>query len=157
MPGQDRLESSGPNDSDRTRRVVPVVAERLRVGRRKTVTGRVRVSKRLRSSTVVVDEPVVREEVTVRRVAVGRFVDGPVPDRYEDGALVVSVVEEVPVVVRRFRLVEELRIRRRRLTVPRRQPVTLRREEADVRREPDGARGRRPNLKNVTRSGASRT
>lgn len=157
MPGQDRLEPSGSNDRDRTRRVVPVVAERLRVGRRKTVTGRVRVLKRTRSSTVVVDEPVVREEVTVQRVAVGRFVDGPVPDRYENGALVVSVVEEVPVVVRRFRLVEELRITRRRLTVPRRQPVTLRREEADVRREPDGSRRRRPNLKNVTRSGASRT
>lgn len=134
---------TAPLDDD-PGRVVPLVAERLRVGRRERETGRVRVSRRTRASTIVVDEPVVRHEVTVERVRVGRFVDGPVPDRVENGALVVSVVEEVPVVVRRFRLVEELRLRRRRLTVPRRQPVTLRREEAVVRREPGGRRARRP-------------
>jgi stress response protein YsnF len=122
------------------RHVLPIVAERLQVNRRRVTVGRVRVTKKTRHRDVVVDEPVVREDVLVRRVAVGRFVDGPVPERYVNGRLIVSVLEEVPVVVRRLRVVEELHIERRRQTVKRSQRVTLRREEPIIEREqPPGA------------------
>jgi len=77
-----------------TPRVVPIAAERLRVDRRRVTVGRVRVTKKTRQRDVLVDEPVVTEDVVVRRVPVGRFVDGPVPDRYVDGRLIVSVLEE---------------------------------------------------------------
>lgn len=117
------------------RHVVPIVAESLRVDRRRVTVGKVRVSKKTRSRDVVVDEPLVYEDVRVRRVAVGRFVDGPVPDRYVNGRLIVSVMEEVPVVVRRLRVVEELHIERRRQTVRRPRRVTLRREEPIIERE----------------------
>jgi stress response protein YsnF len=122
------------------RRVVPIVAERLRVDRRRVTVGKVRVSKKTRYRDVVVDEPGIHEDVFVRRVAVGRFVDGPVPDRYVDGRLVISLLEEVPVVVRRLRVVEELHIERRRQVVRRPRRVTLRREEPIIERE----RPRRP-------------
>jgi stress response protein YsnF len=118
-----------------SRRVVPIVAERVRVDRRRRPIGKVRVTKKTRYRDVVVDEPVVREAVSVRRVAVGRFVDGPVPDRYVDGRLIISVLEEVPVVVRRLRVVEELHVERRRQTVRRRQRVTVRHEEPVIDRE----------------------
>lgn len=118
-----------------TPRVVPIAAERLRVDRRRVTVGRVRVTKKTRQRDVLVDEPVVTEDVVVRRVPVGRFVDGPVPDRYVDGRLIVSVLEEVPVVVRRLRLVEELHIERRRRTVRRSERVTLRRQEPIIERE----------------------
>jgi stress response protein YsnF len=117
------------------RRVLPVVAERLRVDRRRVTVGTVRVTKKTRYRDVVVDEPVAHEEVHVRRVPAGRFVDGPVPDRYVNGRLIVSILEEVPVVVRRLRVVEELHIERRRQMVRRPQRVTVRRDDPIIERE----------------------
>jgi len=115
--------------------VVPIVAERLRVDRRRVTVGTVRVKKKTRYRDVVIDEPVAHEEVRVRRVPAARFVDGPVPDRYVNGRLIVSILEEVPVVIRRLRVVEELHIERRRTTVRRSQRVTVRRQEALIQRE----------------------
>jgi uncharacterized protein (TIGR02271 family) len=129
-------------ESRKTRWVVPIVAERLRVDRRRVTVGTVRVAKRTRYRDVVVEEPVAREEVLVRRVPAARFVDGPVPDRYVNGRLIISILEEVPVVIRRLRVVEELHIERRRTTARRSQRVTVRRQEALIQRE--GAR--RPSL-----------
>lgn len=123
---------------DGRRRVVPVIAERLRVGRRRVAVGRVRLTKVTRTREVVVDETGARDEVVVRRVPVGRFVDRPVPDRYVDGTLIVSVLEEVPVVVTRLRIVEELHITKRRTRVRRPRRVTLRREEPIIERRPGG-------------------
>ena len=117
------------------RRVLPIVAERLRVDRRRVTVGTVRITKKTRYRDVVVDEPVAHEDVRVRRVPAGRFVDGPVPDRYVNGRLIVSILEEVPVVVRRLRVVEELHIERRRQVVRRPQRVTVRREEPIIERE----------------------
>src|SRR6185436_18586732 len=97
-------------ESRKTRWVVPIVAERLRVDRRRGTVGTVRVKKKTRYRDVVIDEPVAHEEVRVRRVPAARFVDGPVPDRYVNGRLIVSILEEVPVVIRRLRVVEELHI-----------------------------------------------
>lgn len=96
--------------------------------------GTVRVTKKTRSQDVVVHEPVGHEVVHVRRVPAGRLVDAPVPDRYVNGRLIVSVLEEVPVVIRRLRVVEELHIERRRTTVRRSRTVTLRRHEATIER-----------------------
>jgi uncharacterized protein (TIGR02271 family) len=131
------------------RRVIPVFAEQVRVGRRRVPTGTVRITKRTRTRAVIVDVPLVREDVVVRRVPVGRFVDAPVPPRWEDGALVVSVLEEVPVVVRRLRVVEELYIVKHRSRVSRPQRVVVRREEPVIERErvalpPTRGEARRP-------------
>jgi uncharacterized protein (TIGR02271 family) len=133
-------------ESRKTRWVVPIVAERLRVDRRRVTVGTVRVAKRTRYRDVVVEEPVAREEVLVRRVPAARFVDGPVPDRYVNGRLIISILEEVPVVIRRLRVVEELHIERRRTTVRRSQRVTVRREEALIQRE----RASRPSIPEQT-------
>jgi hypothetical protein len=111
--------------------------------------GTVRIRKKTRYRDVVFDEPIAREEVRVRRVPVGRFVDGPVPDRYANGRLIVSILEEVPVVVRRLRVVEELHIERHRQMVRRPQRVTVRREDPIIEREralpePNNRENRRP-------------
>ena len=117
------------------RQVLPIAAERLRADRRRVTVGKVRVTKKIRYRDVVIDEPVVHEDVRVRRVPAGRFVDGPVPDRYVNGRLIVSILEEVPVVVRRLRVVEELHIERRRQMRRQPQRVTVRREEPIIERE----------------------
>lgn len=114
--------------------VVPVVAEEVEVGRRRVETGRVRVRKTVRQTEKVVDEPVVREEVEVERVAINRAIDAPVGPRQEGDTLIVPLLEEVLVVEKRLMLREEVRITRRRVEQRSSQTVILRSEEATVER-----------------------
>jgi len=125
---------------------VPVVEEQVVVAKRKRVTGAVRVATRTREEERLVDEPYEVEEVEVQRVPVeggGRWVDAPVPARREGDTTVVSVHEEVVVVETRLRVVEEVRLTRRRSTRRHAERVTVRREEALVERlaSPSGEGG----------------
>lgn len=115
--------------------VVPVIAEELNVGSRMVESGKVRITKRVTEHEEVINEPLLREEVTVERVQVERLVD-KLPDvRYEGETMILPVVEEVLVVEKRLMLREEVRISRRQSVVPPEpQPVTLRREEVQVER-----------------------
>ena len=125
---------------------VPVVEEQVVVRKRKRVTGAVRVRTRVREEERLVDEPYDVEEVSVERVPVeggGRWVGAPVPVRQEGETTVVSVHEEVVVVETRLRVVEEVRLTRRRSTRRHAERVTVRRQEALVERldPPDEGEG----------------
>jgi uncharacterized protein (TIGR02271 family) len=114
--------------------VVPVVAEQLEVQKRMVEAGGVRVRKTVREREEVVDEPLLREEVQVTRVPVGRVVEGPVPVRHVGDTIIVSLLEEVLVVEKRLMLKEELHITKERVETYRPQRVVLRSEEAVVER-----------------------
>jgi uncharacterized protein (TIGR02271 family) len=113
---------------------IPVVQEELAVGTRPIDLGEVRVRKIVRSRDEVVDPPLLQERVRVERVPMNRPVDGPIPAREEDGAIVLSVVEEVIEVRKSYILREEVRIRRERAEVHRPRTVNLKREEVVVER-----------------------
>jgi uncharacterized protein (TIGR02271 family) len=127
---------------------LPVVEERLDVGRRTVVTGTVRIERRVERREVLVDEPLRRESVGIERVPLGRVLaddEHPAP-RHDGDTLVVPVVEEELVVVRRRVLREELRVRRTIEThrAPQRvevfaERVTVRRFDAAGRPVPDDA------------------
>jgi uncharacterized protein (TIGR02271 family) len=114
--------------------VVPVMVEELDVQKRTVETGRVRIHKTVQAREVLVDEPLLREEVVIERVPVNRVVEGPIPVRYEGDTMIVSVLEEVLVVETRLRLTEELRITRRRTETHRPVTATVRREDVTVER-----------------------
>jgi len=138
------LVAFGPADIERLRlrsdleagaaAVIPVTAEELEVRKRTVETGRVRITKHVHERDEVVDEPLLREEVEVQRVAVNRVVDGPVAVRHEGDTMIVPLVEEVLVVEKRLMLKEELRITKRQVEEHHPQRVTLRTEEATVER-----------------------
>jgi len=111
---------------------IPLAAERLRVGTRVRRTGVVRVSTRVERRTVVVDPPLRRQRIEVRRRRVDRFVDRPPDVRREGDTLIVPIVEEV--VTTRLRVVEEVAITLRRSIERRPQRVEVRRERAVVER-----------------------
>ena len=117
----------------RTQRV-PIVRERAQVTRRARATAVVRVRKQVERRTEIIDEPLTRDEVVIERVPIDRFVDAPIPDRYEGDTLVVSVLEEVVVVQKRLKLKEELRISRRRTTTREPQVIDLAEESVVVER-----------------------
>ena len=121
--------------------VVPVVVEELDVRKRQVETGRVRLKKVVREHEEMVDEPLLREEVTVERAAINQIVNEPVPVRYEGDTMIVPVLEEILVVEKRLVLKEEIRITRQRVEQREPQRVTLRSEEVIVERvDPSDAR-----------------
>ncbi|HWS90159.1 MAG TPA: YsnF/AvaK domain-containing protein [Pyrinomonadaceae bacterium] len=121
--------------------VVPVVAEQLEVQKRKVEAGGVRIRKTVSEREEVVDEPLMREEVHVRRVPVNKVVDGPVPVRHVGDTMIVSLLEEVLVVEKRLMVKEELHITKEQVESYRPQRVRLRTEEAVVERVEDGRGG----------------
>ena len=121
--------------------VVPIVAEQLEVQKRKVEGGGVRIRKTVHEREEVVDEPLMREEVQVRRVPVNKVVDGPVPVRHVGDTMIVSLLEEVLVVEKRLMVKEELHITKEQVESYRPQRVRLRTEEAVVERVEDGRGG----------------
>ena len=111
---------------------IPLAAERVVVGTRVRRTGVVRVSTRVERRTTVVDPPLRRQRIEIRRRRVDRFVDRPPEVRREGDTLIVPIVEEV--VTTRLKVVEEVAITVRRSVERRPQRVELRRETAIVER-----------------------
>src|SRR3954452_25005314 len=116
-------------------KVVPVVEETAVVYKERVVTDRVRLNKQVHEDQEVLDIPVRTEALEVERVPVGRIVEAAPAIRQEGDTTVYPVVEEVLVVEKRLRLVEEVRVTQRRATRHVREQVALRREEIVVERE----------------------
>jgi uncharacterized protein (TIGR02271 family) len=114
--------------------VIPVIDEQLRVHKREVVTGKVRVKKVMQEREEVVDEPLLSEDVEVKRVPIDRWVDSPVSVRQEGDTLIIPLLEEVLVVEKRLHLKEEIHVTRRRSESHRPERVVLRSEEALVDR-----------------------
>jgi uncharacterized protein (TIGR02271 family) len=113
-------------------KVVPVVEETAVVYKEQVVTDRVRLHKRVQEDREVLDIPVRTESLQVERVPVGRWVETAPAIRQEGDTTVYPVVEEVLVVEKRLRLVEEVRVTQQRATRHVREEVALRREEITV-------------------------
>jgi uncharacterized protein (TIGR02271 family) len=114
--------------------VLPVLAEALDVRSRRVETGRVRIHTTVQTREVLVDEPLLREEVVIARVPVNRVVEGPIPVRYEKDTMILSLLEEVLVVATRLLLKEEVHITTRRTDTHTPAQVTLRHEDVTVER-----------------------
>jgi uncharacterized protein (TIGR02271 family) len=117
-------------------RVVPVLVEELEVQKRVVETGKVRITKVVHERETTVDEPLLRDNVAISRVPMQRVVDGPIPVREEHGTTIISVVEEVLVVEKRWMLREEIHVRKRRTETHQPQRITLRSEDVQVERVP---------------------
>jgi stress response protein YsnF len=114
------------------RKVVPVIEERAAILKRKVLAEGVRVRTVVSEREAVVDEPLASEEVEVERVVLDRWVDAPIPVRQDGDTTVITLLEEVVVVEKRLRAIEEVRLTKRRSLRHAPETVTLRREEAVI-------------------------
>lgn len=131
--GSEKVRQAGDRASDETV-VVPVVAEQLSVEKRRVESGSVRIRKVVHEREEVVDEPLMREEVQVKRVPINRVVDAPIPVRHIGNTMIVSLLEEVLVVEKRLMLKEELHITKSETETFKPQRIMLRSEEATIER-----------------------
>lgn len=112
--------------------VVPVLEEKLVVGKRAVETGAVQVRKRVRERVERVDVPLLRETVDVKRIPINKEVREMPRVRETADEIIIPVVEEEVIVTKRLILKEEVRLTRRRTSTRERQDVTLRSEDAEV-------------------------
>lgn len=115
---------------------VPVVEETVTVDKRRNVTSTVRARTVTHENLVTVDEPMLSEQVDVERVPIDRFVDAPLPVRQEGETTIIPIVEEVVVVEKRLKLVEEVRLTKRQTIKHKPQTIATRRQEVIVDRLP---------------------
>jgi len=115
---------------------IPLIEERLTVGRRVVESGRVRVHLSTETEDALIRETLRGERMEVERVALGHEVTVAPAVREEEGGavLVVPVLEEILVVERRLILKEELRIRRVATTETVEEIIALRRQVATLER-----------------------
>ncbi len=120
--------------------VIPVIHEELEIGTRKVETGGgVRIRKSARDEEQTIDLPFIHEQVEVERVPMDQPLDAPLPVRHVGETIIVPVMQEVLLVQKQLRLVEELHIRKTRTETRRSETVVLRKEVATVERL-EGAR-----------------
>jgi len=121
--------------------VIPLAEETVAISKREVETGRARIALTTETEAVVARETLRGRRIEVERVPVGRMLpEGePAPQSREEGdTLVVPVVEEVAVVVKRLVLREEVRLRFVHTEEPFAQEVPVRRQKATVERVPPG-------------------
>ena len=145
--------SSGPTDpfasTPEEYAAIPLVEERLSVGKRSVESGRVRVKVTVEERQETVTEPLARDDVQVERVPRNERLTEMPHVRLEGSTTIIPVVEELLVVEKALVLVEEIHVRRRTETEMVEIPTTLRSERATVERDspptagdgPPGARG----------------
>lgn len=112
------------------------VEEQASVHKRRQVTGTVQARTFSHEHEQPIEADLSVETLEVERVPVGRFVDGPIPDRQDGDTTVISVIEEVATVAVRLKLVEEVRITRRTTSRKMTDHVTVRRQEVVVDQDP---------------------
>ena len=117
---------------------IPLVEERLEVGKRQVETGRVKVRVEVESREEIVPAELARDEVEVRRVPRNVAVTELPTVRVEGETTIIPVVEEQLVVEKRLVLIEEIHVARRCRTSVEEIPVTLRSERAEIEREARG-------------------
>ncbi len=124
---------------------IPLVEERLEVGKKQVESGRVRVRVAVDTREEIVPAELRRDEVEIRRVPRNVAVTELPGVRLEGDTTIIPVVEEQLVVEKRLVLVEEIHVVRRTETAVEEIPVTLRSERAEIEREqrevPEGAEG----------------
>ena len=112
--------------------VIALAEEQLRIGKRRRDTAKLRVTKRVEQKEELVDLPLLKERVEVRHVPVERWIDAPASIRQEGDTTILPVMEEVLVVEKRLRLIEEVHLIKHRDLMRHRETVTVRRERAEV-------------------------
>lgn len=132
----EEFQRSVPQRLEQAETVIPVIVEEARIRKERRVTGKVRLRKIVHHEEQTVDEPLLKERVSLERVTIDQWVDEAPSIRNEGETLVVPVVEEVLVVEKRLRLREEIRLTWHREEEHEPQRLVVRREEVRIERVP---------------------
>ena len=112
--------------------VIPVIEEELQVGKRTVESGGVRVETDLKEEQVEKSINLREEKINVERKPVDRAVNASDLEKMKDGEIRIPIVEEVPVVAKEARVVEEIVISKDVVERTENISDTVRKTEVDV-------------------------
>jgi uncharacterized protein (TIGR02271 family) len=112
--------------------VIPIIEEEVTIEKHIVPTGKVNITKTVKEIDEIVDVPTYKGEVTVDRIPVNTFVEKHPPIRQEGETMIIPVVQEQIVMVKKLLLVEELHVHNRVVESHHPQTVTLLKEEVEV-------------------------
>jgi uncharacterized protein (TIGR02271 family) len=121
--------------SNEEEQTIPLSEEVVSVGKKSITRAKVRIATTTRERLVPVEQELVREEVEIERVPIGKPVEVVPEPRQEGDVLIVPVVEEELIVTKRLVLREELRISKRVTKRTEHMTVPIRTQEAVVDRD----------------------
>jgi len=115
--------------------VIPVIEELLQIDKKVVETGRVQIEKKVTDKEVTLELPLIEERINIEKKEVNQFVEtAPPPVRYEGDTMILSVVREEAVIVKKLFFVEELHITRQKTETQMVSKETLRIEELTINR-----------------------
>jgi len=92
------MERANDAAMDRQQKIIPIVAERLVLGKEEQITGTVLIDKKVIDEDFSQTLTLQQQEVQVERRTVGRFVDDALPTvRTEGNSIIIPVLKEVMV------------------------------------------------------------
>lgn len=112
--------------------VIPIVEERLDVGKRTVATRRVLLQKHVHAYDETLDVPLAVRTFDIERVVFNKPVDAAPPVRHEGDTTIYPLVEEQLVLTTQLILKEEVRVTKRDTERRDTRTVTLRRESLSV-------------------------
>lgn len=114
---------------------IPRIEEEVHIDKNIVESGKVHIRKLIKEHQELVDIPLLKEEVKVKRLQKNEFVStAPPPVRQEGDTTIISVLEEVTIVEKRLLLVEEVHITKNQIHEKLSHKVLLRKEEINIER-----------------------
>ena len=116
--------------------VIPVMREFLTVDKEVVETGKVFIKRRVEEENATINIPLVNEVYKIERIpGKNQVFDTPPPTRYEDGNMIIPVIREVPEVIIRYQVIEEVHVIKEKTVVPHLQQITLLKENITIERK----------------------
>lgn len=127
------IPNSATSQGNTTTGITQVIHEQLHVDKQTIETGRVHVSKKIFQEDYNAEVPLSKEEITIEKVPVNKYVeDAPPSIRLDGDTTIIPVLREV--IVKRLLLVEEIHITKRKSERSATIHEVLRKEEVVINR-----------------------
>lgn len=124
-------------EKDKNEITIPVIEETLQLTKEVVDTATIRIIKKIDEENISIPLSTQLHGYEFEHVPVNEYVDEPPPPvRYEGDTMIITVVREEAVVIKRLKLVEEVRITPSRSETIIETDVTLRRERIEIEKDP---------------------
>jgi stress response protein YsnF len=116
--------------------VIPIIQENTVIHNEQVETGKVHIKRTISKEDVNLDTPIINELYDIKRVPVsGQILETPPPAmRNEGDTFIIPVIREIPIIVKRYEVVEEIHLTKKRTETPLIQTVTLSKQNVSVER-----------------------
>jgi len=115
--------------------VIPVIEEQLKVDKKVIEKARYTFDKKVTEEEVLLELPLNREHINIEKKEINQYVEtAPPAVRYEGDTMIISVVREEAVIVKKIVLVEELHVTRNTSQEMHSSKHTVRKEKVTINR-----------------------